>query len=451
MTYIPKEDIREILQSPKFPYRIFVVDTETTGFKGTMQHHRLNQILQVCCVDLLTGECLNELCKPPEVDFIPEFSTLCHRITMKDVENCPAPAVIMDQLIDFARTRQGDKQILMVAHNAPFDREMILKSIKGKALGYEAQYLKWQWMDTLEEIKTHFPWLRKKYWPSQNPHKLETLMGEFYPDIPIGEAHNAKADVRNLSMILCEHLWKYLFVPSGDEDARDHELRFSRFPPSYHPTTLSVKDVSGFGPVRAYFLHQVVMEYYNKIPELRPYKVPNTALFKVGHIYLYALYKWQLGDQQGECVYKGICDEVRLLLRREPLNIVNDSTVLEMCKLVSGVWSTNDFAFHMMTTQGDKDFFSSSKGSADNWVTKFLKPETSKWNSSSKVIMDEYSALMLKEKFNIGGIHDLYMEYCFTKPNMRPQFCKEVQAYFPPEVMINPDTLQEIFQRSYLT
>jgi hypothetical protein len=357
----------------------------------------------------------------------------------------------MDALIEFVDQHKNGKRVLMVAHNAPFDREMILKSIKNKALGYCAEYLKWEWLDTLHEVKIHFSYLKNKYWPPQRPHRMETLMMEFYPNVPLGEAHNAKADVENLSRILCEKLWGFLFKPAGPDDARDHEMTFHKYPPDYDPRTLPLIEVSEFGDVRTRLVYDKVMAFFNKIPLLRDYRKPCTALFLVGDVYNYALVKWQMEGSKGDCVYKGICDEVKLLLRSPPLSLVNDAAVLELCKYVSGIWSTNDFLFHTMTTQGDKNFYRSPIGLKIDWVDRYLTIENHATRTSSKVLMDDASAFNLKEKFDIGSLHELYMEYCFTPPGMRVQFCKTIQAYFPPEVLINPDTLQQIFKNCYFT
>lgn len=450
MVYTPSNAILKTLDSKAFPWRIFVVDTETTGFKGSMQHHRLNQVLQVCCYDLKTGVVFDQLCKPEGIKYIPDLSVNCHRITLEDVKDMPPPHLVMDAMIDFINLYKGDKIPLLVAHNAPFDREMILKSIKNKAVGFGAQYLKWEWMDTVHEVKMQFPWLKEKYWPEQGPHKLETLMSEFYPNIPLGEAHNAKADVANLSRILCELLWEKIFVPSSDERARDHDLLFQRYPPRVDPRSLSVLDIRGFGAYRAGMVYEKVKDFFERVPEMRKFIPSSTHLFLVGHVYQYALVKWYHEGQKGDCVYTGICREVELLLRKPPLNIADDSVVLELCKMVSGVWGSNDFAYHMMSIDGRKEFFPVLRGSKDNWVECYLKDPDSRWYSSSKVAIDDFSALTLKQKFDIGSIHDLYMEYNFTPPSMRAQFCKQVQAYFPIDIIITPEIVEKMFKKCYL-
>ena len=60
------------------------------------------------------------------------------------------------------------------------------------------------------------------------------------------------------------------------------------------------------------------------------------------------------------------------------------------------------------------------------------------------------SFITLKQKFDIGSIHDLYMEYNFTLPSMRAQFCKQVQAYFPIDIIITPEIVEKMFKKCYL-
>ena len=403
MTNIEEKDLN---------FELFFIDVETTGCRGVTFSYPDNKIIQISCLSYRTKNFFNILCNPGDDIYIPPMSIKEHRITREDIVLCNAPSTEdgIKELEKWIKIETGDggRDILFVAHNADFDRRMILKNSRS-GLGINAKKLKWYWYDTLKAFKKYFPELQDKYHPVERPHSLETLMEHFFPSLDLGAAHNAEVDVNSLKLLFIEQI-----LP------RDLDLHHKNWPVtctkllSYIPPTgplqsiknTYLKDIRGFGPYRC----RIVCDEINRIlghkKETLIYKT-TPELITAAHLILFGQLKYNIFCKQFQRSKSKIivdnwffvCREIEKFLRIK-LKIYSDTTILELLTFVTGR-SHNDLVYHTMQENGKKSFFPTMPGNPISYLP--FKFE----NKDGKVL---YKTMGLKTA------SDIYCSYTYTHP-----------------------------------
>ncbi len=244
---------------------IFLIDLETSGFKGMVVGHESNQIVQICGVHLRSGDVFESICKPWDEFKISPLSTAIHNIGQQqiDVEGRPRHFV-MERFLVWVKTRTlPGKKVLMIAHNASFDRDVLYKSLpedpgKGGAL------LGWHWYCTLEAVKRYFPEI---YWSRPDgPHKLMNLTRYFFPTfLPKkgGTFHSAVFDCGCLRRIFIQKILPLEMEKYGENWTESSINLLSYVPPS---GPLQVKMLTLVNDVKwfRYWKAQKICEFTNK-------------------------------------------------------------------------------------------------------------------------------------------------------------------------------------------
>ncbi len=162
------------------PDTVFVAfDIETTGLSPT-----LDRIIELGAVKFQNGEVVDtfqELISPGIP--LPPQSVEIHGITEDMLVGKPDIRVVLPRFLEFA---QGT---ILLAHNAEFDVNFILRSMASHGLGSDLPH---KIVDTLPMSKQAFP-ERKSY-------KLQNLARDL--EIETGSAHRAKDDAR-----VCQELF----------------------------------------------------------------------------------------------------------------------------------------------------------------------------------------------------------------------------------------------------
>ena len=142
----------------------------------------------------------------PGLPYVPAENLAIHGVTMETMRRSRP---CRDVALDFVRAveeRAGDDPIYVVAHNALFDRNVLIRAV-GSDIGAK---LGWTWVDTLELARKTFPEISVKYWPHEHPHSLSNLYQYFYRQkegvAAADGAHNASADVKMTARLFAEKL-----------------------------------------------------------------------------------------------------------------------------------------------------------------------------------------------------------------------------------------------------
>jgi len=164
---------------------IFGIDTETTGLRDPHP-------IEFGAVRLGSDECFQELMKPCKD--IEEGATRTHGICAVDLDQCSTEAVALQNLANFLRSSAGDKSIVLVAHNARFDKTVITKALE-RSKSCEINWPEVTWFCTRDLAKTKLSIPR---------YTLEACC-EFL-HIPYKGGHRALADAQ-----MCASLFEKLF------------------------------------------------------------------------------------------------------------------------------------------------------------------------------------------------------------------------------------------------
>lgn len=154
--------------------RYLLLDTETTGFGPTAKMVELAWI--ETDVDLNPIEEFHTLIDP-EIPISPGASGV-HGITNADVADAPT----VEQVFSIIRPGKEQGEVVMVAHNAAFDRPFVAP-----------------WFDNLVGAIDSLR-LARRYFPDQENHKLATL--KYSLDLGREVAHSALGDVRTLHALM---------------------------------------------------------------------------------------------------------------------------------------------------------------------------------------------------------------------------------------------------------
>ena len=164
---------------------VFGIDTETTGLKDPHP-------IEFAAFRIGSEESFQELMKPCKE--IEEGATRTHGICALDLDQCTTEATALQNLANFLKASAGDKSIVLVAHNARFDKNVITSALeRSKACGIDWPEVTWFCTRDLARTKLRIP----KY-------TLEACCESV--NIPYKGAHRALADAK-----MCANLFEKLF------------------------------------------------------------------------------------------------------------------------------------------------------------------------------------------------------------------------------------------------
>ena len=432
---------RDYSKSTKFTY--FGADFETTGSDGLPIGHPRNVMIQACAIRYdgpgVEGPLFNELAYPGFP--IPPASTKIHRINDRDVlgphtpkgypNKKPPPGDVAKALYAWVmkHTREGTTPCL-VAHNAPFDRDMFHKSIGGGCAGPSGAELPLVWLDSLAVVREVHPEIGDKFWPHQQPFKLKHILRETVKSLTLDNAHNARADVEGL-LRLCEvvvwpRVWDKIERCSGQPRWVTGVILPGKGPVPRKTLLSEVKQVKG-----TYRLPRIVdamnTEFENSgDPEFMQLMCNvNTAC--VGH--LVAFGTLSCGDN---VTWPGICYAVERLLRNTGL-IAKDGDLAIAMSAVCGCSEPELYA-NMRGDRKDGRLYPSMAGELDAFYP-------------FKFTIDECTALL--DQMGIGTSTELFVSYSFDGASdlERRLWLQKFHKCLGREVPMPPSEFQEALDK----
>ena len=392
-------------------YTIFVGDTETNGFIGIPPYKQ--EILQICFYCISSNEWFTYICDPG-LKYISPESINCHRITLKTIQDNgkPSKLIFTDFLEWVNKNTLPNTTPLMMAHNARFDHDVLMKSLD-LILKVREKKLSWKWYCTLEAVKRLYPEIQEEFFPNEKPHSLGTLMEYFFPNYNItGSTHNAQTDVMCLTKIIQEKL-----IPK--EVNLDSQLLS-------HTRQTLISDVRGFGFYRASLICKLYNDFFkdetidSEIP-----LVPATML-TCCHLITLGMKKAEKLNLQGD-VWFNICQQTEIMLRSEPLNIYSDNLIL---RLLSHMLERSEFDIlnHTMKEDGDTLFFPTLPLSMI--CVAFLPLDLS-----------FESAVKIKEILGFSTLHEMYTSFKLTPDSEKKKWIDELNR-----IIDNKNNEVNIFQ-----
>lgn len=124
----------------------FAVDTETTSLK---QSYPI-EIAAVKIDDLGVTFC-QRIRTQAKID--PRAQAV-HGISQVSLAKCPEERVVMAQFLDFLRAQAGNRAIVLVAHNARFDRDVIERALQRCSLSLPSDTT-WECTMTMSRREMH--------------------------------------------------------------------------------------------------------------------------------------------------------------------------------------------------------------------------------------------------------------------------------------------------------
>jgi DNA polymerase III epsilon subunit-like protein len=342
-------------------YRRLTIDTETSGQRGVPLWHPNHRLIQISCLCSETREWYKSLISYGDDFYLHPQNVDLHKIGMQDLIQMGKPGPdVMRGLVDFAN--KGDKKVLLVAHNAPFDWAVIRFAIQrelGLQYGRGGKDLGWLCFDTLHWFRDNYPDLGLGMDPASRPYSLEKLCVHFLGIKPEG-MHNADKDVEMLDMlferVILPNLvnWQKYVCGDGVERSR----------------MVLVKQLPGFGDKRVEKLVGIVNHAFNLDDSGQYHTFPTTdQLFSVAHLLVYGEMRYKqhlrgLGrEPRGEELNEWfeVLAHIEILLREEPMNINCDTTISHVLAAVAGL-DIVDLTRFTMREDGNKDFFPPLRG-----------------------------------------------------------------------------------------
>lgn len=124
----------------------FAVDTETTGLKNSYPV----EIAAVKVEDVLVNFC-QRIRTTADID--PRAQAV-HGISKASLANCPSELQVMNSFMEFLLSNAGGRPIVLVAHNAKFDRDVIERALQRCGLALPANTT-WECTMTMSRAQNH--------------------------------------------------------------------------------------------------------------------------------------------------------------------------------------------------------------------------------------------------------------------------------------------------------
>lgn len=457
-------------------FEFFLLDTETNGFNGLYNPHRNHYLLQLCLIHVVSGEVFNKIVKPGKDVSIAKQSTAIHGLTeeyLNESGEC-LESVIYDCFSWLEQKTGTDpvtgekKEIMFIAHNAAFDRDILVKSIIDAKhnlkestisnekkeflskikLGKGCSTIKWHFYDTLEEIKTLYPLIKYNAYEEAykakpfdgQAHKLQSLMKHFFPDYEIdiaGNFHNAVYDtfcLRHLFMLQLYPKRKEFFMSRNAKFEIKGLLSYStKCDDNQILLLVPLHTVKWIGIYNAEKLcNYCNAEFVSNGPEWEIYAT-STVLFTAAHLMMYAFMKIKKNtgvkyDRRSKQkdgmndldIWWLICREIETIFRTELL-IYSETTILTLLSYVLSSTPT-EIIYNLKKLDFDET------GSDQFFPTMPGEPI-----SYRPFLFTEENAMVLYKKWNIRSLNDMYITYQCLPQELRNQWRLNIMASLTPD------------------
>lgn len=387
-------------------YCIFVLDTETTGMQGIPLYHPKNQVLEICIKHTQSGQVFRRLCDPGESFFIPIASVQIHRIGRHDLRSFGVPLKdALQDMITWIKEMSNNKKVIIVAHNAPFDMTMIIKSMEQELqiyAGKNYELHEWLWFDTLKASRELFKELASRFFPVEKPYSLGTMMEFFFPEFNMSDAHSAKKDVDALEMLFVHKILP--IVPSVYTPSKCPYMVLYKEEtgPNSNLSLTLVSDLKGIGTWRAKSLNSICNLHFQMLgPEYKRFMCPVT-LFTCAHLVAYGFSKYHTSSMatphNNFLGWWGTCREIEYILRSPPLNIFSDCIISEVLSKCCSLQLLT-FSMHTMREDGDPIFFPTMPGEPISYLP---------------LILSYQDAQNLYKNLGYKSITDVLVDFKFT-------------------------------------
>lgn len=177
--------------------RVYVLDTETATVRGMLMGSRLVQVAVrfFGCnskARVPRGKVFQAVVCQNGLPIPPSSTRLYHKLTDEDVADAQSERHVLMQLKSFL----GNHRIIIVAHNADFDRRVIEYAFYRNNIAIP---LEWEWACSLKCMRKRFPHLRV---PGSTSYSLVKLHEMFCPEAEDFQAHTAMGDVNALCEVM---------------------------------------------------------------------------------------------------------------------------------------------------------------------------------------------------------------------------------------------------------
>lgn len=420
-------------------YRVFVFDIETKGFQGIPLFNKRNEMIQLSVTNLHTKETFQHYCKPVYPYVTPENFAI-HRISKEILETRGVDTKeVLSKLDEFLYKDGNDKQIIMVAHNCAFDCFILMKEYllrAGEFKGFRGfENSPFIFFDSLEAMRELYPELTRKYWPTEKPFKLETLMAHFFPYIDIEESHNADFDVK----MLCG-IFTTLIFPKLPLDHNEWKFSINKAIRTDPPCNKLVRNVTGFGDYRVRLLYEAVFPYFHSMRSEKPTDVclPFSLIqFSCRHLQEYAFrqYKHELthSKETPQYVWSHIVRTLETLMRTtEKLTIHSDTVLVEILAAVCNL-TTFDLVYCAHNPETGKPLFPSMPGDPISYFPLNFNEEDAKY---------------VCQEMQLRTFNEIYADYKFQSIENRSSWIMKLNSCIRRPLTI--EILEATFSKAYL-
>jgi DNA polymerase III epsilon subunit-like protein len=194
--------------------KVFLLDTETTGFADKTNKNLLLEVY-ILCWD--TGEEFETLIRPPQeqkkrIATLIANKMLVANITLAELEAAPYPSVIIPKMVKFIEEQSGDaQQIIFLAHNGggeQLDASFVRKALVDTNIEVPA---KWTFVNTIPIFRLLSP---SDSSSTNEPMNMQHLMQKYHELFPNTiQKHRAKEDV-----VVMDKLLKHLIAKRTTTD-----------------------------------------------------------------------------------------------------------------------------------------------------------------------------------------------------------------------------------------
>lgn len=370
------QDVPEYVDEPNIC--TIVLDTETTGAKGLNTWSKEHQVVQIACLHLQSRRTLCTYIKPPKGVVVPGRSTNIHKMG-----NEVLYAIGLDlkdgllTLKDFVKeVSKPNDQVVIVAHNAMFDKLMITKSLASELdeqHGLNFVNHPWLWFDTLSAMRKLYSDIEKDVWPDEQPFKLDHLMKRFYPFLNLKHSHNAMIDVAATSLLFINQIRPRL--NGSFLESRFFTICELNTPRGKSLRLKLISDVPGFAAWRTRTMLDIYNEFMNSQHEYARIRTVNC--FTVYDMMVYGFLKYKsrklMRDHEAQPWY-GTLREVEIMLRSKPFSIYSDTSIVSLLSHIADM-DVHTFVFNTMRDGGKEFMFPCTAGEYIAYLPLVLSPE----------------------------------------------------------------------------
>ena len=232
--------------------------------------------------------------------FAPEHTITS--VSAKLLDGSSVNSIAPVEFLEWVGRRDAD--VVMVAHRCHYHRDLLLF-----ALGSEGRDLSWRWYDTFEQAQLLFPWIGDRFWPVERPFSVPSLYNNLSGG---GGEAGVDADVDALAVVFGE----IMKVSPPDDTCYVDDVRSRK--------TLVCDVVPSLKGDQS----RLICERLRR--DLGPRYSPNVCTLNFVHLLVWAV--GRVGADWGN-----IAREVEVMLREEPIGIINDGKLAEIIAILCGV------------------------------------------------------------------------------------------------------------------